>query len=569
MKKREAPEATEATEKAEKAKAARKAGTAEKAGKKGSAGRDGATGEKEPRGGTTRDVMTVLGRLRRLRNLLEASPEGVTWEDLFREIYGASPERDGASPEAERLRRSARRTFERDCALLASLAEEDEDNPLGGRVVYNRRTRRYGPAGRDRALSVCLHLLGDDVRVLRSGLLLAEHFLPQWRENCRGVWKQLAKLVKPEQARTGESLAGAVAVAVPVSSERCRGFTGMKDAFPKVVRALEERRMLRFRYRSPYVGMEKTLDLRVSPWGVYFKHHAWYLWGKAVEFDGPGPFRLSRMQAVEVLDASAEAPALGARLEDIALRDFDPKEAPGTRYAVKLRIRHPFAVMAAETAWYPQQRISAPDKDGSVLFEATVTSLEEISRWILRAADCMEVLEPEVLREKVLGKARALIVAHEEPRCVGLPEVPSGAVPPEDRLCWDEEGVLNLTQHVATEEQRAASVREPGQKEEVQRLLTFETLPSPEEVRRRAAALAELAKGERIRRVMIGGAPFLMGELEEALLVRGLVPVYAFSERASLDEVQPDGSVRRTLVFRHRGFVETGRTSPPPSLPGA
>ncbi len=235
---------------------------------------------------------------------------------------------------------------------------------------------------------------------------------------------------------------------------------------------------------------------------------------------------------------------------------------------MKLRIRHPFAVMAAETAWYPQQRISAPDKDGSVFFEGTVTSLEEISRWILRAADCMEVLEPEVLREKVLGKARALLAAHEEPRCVGLQEVPSSAVPPEDGPCWDEEGVLNLTQHTATEDQRAAGVREPGRKEEVQRLLTFEALPSPEEVRRRAADLAELAKDERIRRVMIGGAPFLMGELEEALRVRGLVPLYAFSERVSLDEMQLDGSVRRTLVFRHRGFVETGRTFPP-SPPGA
>ena len=56
--------------------------------------------------------------------------------------------------------------------------------------------------------------------------------------------------------------------------------------------------------------------------------------------------------------------------------------------------------------------------------------------------------------------------------------------------------------------------------------------------------------------VMIGGAPFLMAALERELVdTWGMRPVYAFSVRESVDSVQPDGTVRKTAIFRHGGFI--------------
>jgi hypothetical protein len=59
-----------------------------------------------------------------------------------------------------------------------------------------------------------------------------------------------------------------------------------------------------------------------------------------------------------------------------------------------------------------------------------------------------------------------------------------------------------------------------------------------------------------ITRVMLGGAPYLMGALEKAVRECGFTPVYAFSQRESEEITQPDGSVRKVQVFRHCGFVE-------------
>lgn len=55
---------------------------------------------------------------------------------------------------------------------------------------------------------------------------------------------------------------------------------------------------------------------------------------------------------------------------------------------------------------------------------------------------------------------------------------------------------------------------------------------------------------------MIGGAPYMMALLEQALWARGIVPLYAYSERRSVEKTDPiTGEVTKTAVFVHLGFV--------------
>lgn len=123
--------------------------------------------------------------------------------------------------------------------------------------------------------------------------------------------------------------------------------------------------------------------------------------------------------------------------------------------------------------------------------------------------------------------------------------------------------ILNLTQHLATKEQLNAGVidlPEAGRQDLI-RLLTFDELPSSSEVQQRAAQIAGEAKrfieenDIDIDAAMIGGAPYLMAPMERYLKGDGLTPVYAFSQRESVEDIQPDGSVIKTNVFRHAGFI--------------
>lgn len=129
--------------------------------------------------------------------------------------------------------------------------------------------------------------------------------------------------------------------------------------------------------------------------------------------------------------------------------------------------------------------------------------------------------------------------------------------------------ILNLTQHTATDEQRAAGVIDlpPEARECLVRLLTVDALPTRQEIDARCADIAELAaslaspddredgKAGLATHAMIGGAPWMMRALEDALLDQGIEPVYAFSVRESMDQPQPDGSVRKVATFRHAGWV--------------
>lgn len=125
--------------------------------------------------------------------------------------------------------------------------------------------------------------------------------------------------------------------------------------------------------------------------------------------------------------------------------------------------------------------------------------------------------------------------------------------------------ILNLTQHPATQGQRDAGVLDFGGETLIalKALLTFDRLPSGLEVSQMAQAIARLAAdflrhesvGAGRRRAMIGGAPYLMAPLEHELLAKGIQSLYAFGPRVSMEEIQPDGSVQKTNIFRHEGFI--------------
>ena len=114
--------------------------------------------------------------------------------------------------------------------------------------------------------------------------------------------------------------------------------------------------------------------------------------------------------------------------------------------------------------------------------------------------------------------------------------------------------IVNLTQHAATPEQVEAGVF-PYIVGAVTALLTFDTLADVfADVTFRARDLAQIAKASGATHAMIGGAPYLMPPLEWHLKQAGIIPLYAFSERVSSEEVQPDGSVRKINTFKHGGF---------------
>jgi hypothetical protein len=127
--------------------------------------------------------------------------------------------------------------------------------------------------------------------------------------------------------------------------------------------------------------------------------------------------------------------------------------------------------------------------------------------------------------------------------------------------------ILNLTQHMATADQVAAGVVDlPDlQRKELVEALTFTSLPTAKDIADRAAFIADLACQNGLGgddgddphppAAMIGGASYLMPALEASLRGYGIEPLHAFSVRQSGETRNSDGTVSKTMVFRHQGWV--------------
>lgn len=124
---------------------------------------------------------------------------------------------------------------------------------------------------------------------------------------------------------------------------------------------------------------------------------------------------------------------------------------------------------------------------------------------------------------------------------------------------------INLTQHAATPDQVAAGVVDLDQdaKGVLIQLLTV-TIGGPDGLLSQADPKAMLI--ERAYRIadlvpkgtkaaMVGGFPALMEYLVPALQGRGVTPLYALSERVTVETAGPDGAVKKTAVFQHVGFL--------------
>lgn len=116
--------------------------------------------------------------------------------------------------------------------------------------------------------------------------------------------------------------------------------------------------------------------------------------------------------------------------------------------------------------------------------------------------------------------------------------------------------IVNLTQHVSTDEQKLEGIFDlrDEDRQHLISLLTFDPRYTKQDLEDAADAVVNLVKKIDCHRAMIGGMPSFMAPLERALIEAGVAVGYARSERVSVDQQMPDGSVRKTAIFKHVGM---------------
>jgi predicted DNA-binding transcriptional regulator YafY len=284
---------------------------------------------------------------------------------------------------------------------------EDQENI---EILCKPHTNRYVLKG------ACFFMLPmkldeEEAYIMSAGIKLCKHFIKAYSESADRLSRKLRESIPGEVMNTGESLSDALTMLMPVSNTEDRN----KDAFRLVLDAIVKKCALKLTNYEDMKG-EKITDV-ISPYLLYFKYHSWYVWAASSTMgrDNPGPYRLSRMLAMETLDGGYIEPhkTMDEMAEDLEL-DYHPAYG-GKTFDVKLRIRGSFVKSVRQTAWFKGAQIK-PQQDGSIIYCVRLKGLEAIRLWIMRSLDSIEVLEPKELADNIDNRVNAYLAARESAR---------------------------------------------------------------------------------------------------------------------------------------------------------
>ncbi len=178
-----------------------------------------------------------------------------------------------------------------------------------------------------------------------------------------------------------------------------------KDALEPLRLAIQKRQSVQIQYHS--LSGSKKRWRGIDPWQVFQRSEAWYLVGHCHENSEPRTFRLDRIGGVKGLDTTYEIPKdfdLDSHLQD----SWKIIKGEGT-HDVVLHFDASLAPLILNARHHPGETTQQLP-DGTIEYRLQLSSLEEISRWIVGFGGKCRVVGPDVLKEKTLALARAALI---------------------------------------------------------------------------------------------------------------------------------------------------------------
>jgi predicted DNA-binding transcriptional regulator YafY len=200
---------------------------------------------------------------------------------------------------------------------------------------------------------------------------------------------------------------GQVEKSLEIRAKPYKQYGKVRDIIGRVSEAAVKKEVVEIVYYA--LSRKKVTRRRVAPYKIWFFNGTFYLIGNCDLREDIRIFALDRIKTLEIIDENFEMP------EDFDIDDF-MKSSFGAFHGKSVRVRVWFAADIAdyirEKIWHETQ-IIAPQKDGSIIFEAEVAGTEEIKFWILKWGAKARVLTPYSLCEEIRFEAEAMLKNYE------------------------------------------------------------------------------------------------------------------------------------------------------------
>ncbi|MBW1813326.1 MAG: WYL domain-containing transcriptional regulator [Deltaproteobacteria bacterium] len=167
--------------------------------------------------------------------------------------------------------------------------------------------------------------------------------------------------------------------------------------------AIEKKAVVKINYLSQ--GKRKSITTNLNPYLMMFSNNIWYIIGNSSYHKKFYHFKISRIQSFEITKDKFNRNGFSARKYTGRAWSL---ESEGELYDVKLRFDKKISQDVMAIHWHHTQKTICY-KDGSITMEFCVDGLDEITRWIMGYGDKVEVISPNVLREKLCKMAQGVV----------------------------------------------------------------------------------------------------------------------------------------------------------------
>jgi predicted DNA-binding transcriptional regulator YafY len=182
-----------------------------------------------------------------------------------------------------------------------------------------------------------------------------------------------------------------------------------RGVYQQLVDPRARHRVVRIEYDSLTEWERMITKLRV--YQMLFCRHSWYAIGRSSLLGEVLTFNVSRVASLEMLPEVYSVPK-GFTLERHFRNAWYFIPGPGPDENVVVRFQPLVARNVAEVIWHKTQRLEFQD-EGTLLFRARVSAINEIVWWILGYGDQAEVLQPLKLRRLVAHRARVMVARYD------------------------------------------------------------------------------------------------------------------------------------------------------------
>lgn len=178
-----------------------------------------------------------------------------------------------------------------------------------------------------------------------------------------------------------------------------------ESVFNSIFKSLRLKKTVKLNYRT--ISSQEYFERTFDPYHVICQKGSWYVIGYSHEKEAIRVYSMARMKDIKMTKESFRIPN-DFKIENHIDLSFGIWNSDSEIYHIELQFEKNVSTLILERTWHKNQKIKQ-NKDKSVYLSFDTNQLDETLHWILQFCGYVKVLNPPILKEKMIEAAKRVL----------------------------------------------------------------------------------------------------------------------------------------------------------------